>query len=83
MDSDDEQNDDAPNPTPDDDLEESRDDPLNTHVGEDALPEDNDSPAADPTSVPGDPTNPTPASDDSHPSNDTDVDETEAYDQGL
>jgi hypothetical protein len=80
---DDNQDNGALTPTPDDELEETRNDPLNTQVGDDPLAEDNDSPAADPTGVPGDPSNPTPTTDDSHPSNDTDVDETEEYDQGL
>jgi hypothetical protein len=83
MDPEDEQDNHVLNPTPDDDLEESREDPLNTHVGDDPLPEDNDPPAADPTAVPDDPSDPTHTADDSHPSNDTDLDETEEYDQGL
>ncbi len=63
--------------SPDDELEASRVDSLNTQVGDNELPEDNDPPAAD-----ADDTDEV-ATDDTHPSTDSDVDETEAYDQGL
>lgn len=69
--------------TPDDLLEEDREDPLNTEIGDDPLPEDNDPPAADPTSLPEDPTDRTSTTDDTHPSNDTDRDPTETYHEGL
>lgn len=69
--------------TPDDLLEESREDSLNTEVGDDALPEDNDPPAAMPDKLPDEPSDGTPTSDDTHPSNDTDTDDTETYNQGL
>lgn len=80
---DNEQDNDALDPSPDDDLEAARGNLLNTTVGDDALLGDNDSPMSDPAVVPGDPTNDTPTTDDTHPSNDTDTDETETYNQGL
>jgi hypothetical protein len=67
--------------TPDELLEQTRQDPLNASVGDDPMTEDNDSPAAPATDVPpedlGDD-----SADDMHPSQDTDVDPSETYDQG-
>jgi hypothetical protein len=63
---------------PDEVIEDTRQDPLNTDIGDDPLDEDNDRPASDADDIGS-----TPATDDTHPSTDTDVDETERYDQGL
>lgn len=68
--------------SPDDELEESRTAPLNSEVGDDPLPGDFDPPAAPADLEPDDPASTIPALDDSHPSKDSDVDETEAYNQG-
>ena len=83
MDNQDEQTNGELTPTPDDNLEVSRDDGLNNSVGNDPLPEDNDTPADDPTGVPQDPSTEMEAPNDTHPSTDSAVDETEEYDQGL
>ncbi len=59
--------------SPDDELESTRTNPLNAHVGTDALPEDHDTPAAPPSSgvLPPD-----------HPSHDTNLDSNEIYQEG-
>lgn len=60
-------------PTPDDALEAERANPLNYTVGDQPLPEDNDSPAA-PASDTGEPQLPA-----EHPTHDTDIDDDEHY----
>lgn len=76
-------NDDDTHVSPDDVLEETRENPMNAQVGNQPLTEDNDSPAdeADATLDPGDEIDL--PRDDTHPSTDTDIDPAERYDQGL
>jgi hypothetical protein len=65
---------------PDEILEDSRNDPLDTSIGDLPLDEDNDRPASDADDFTDEEDEPT---DDTHPSTDSDVDATERYQQGL
>lgn len=61
----------------DDVLEEERTDPLNHKIGQEALPEDNDTPVEPASPVPGQEHWP-----DDHPSQDTNIDPEEKYQDG-
>ena len=63
-------------PSTDDAMEETRENQDTVNVGQEKLAEDNDSPAA-----PADDSHVTPLPED-HPLNDSDIDKTEAYQEG-
>lgn len=78
MDPDDKQLDDD-DISPDELLEATREDPLDTSIGDEPLDQDNDRPASDADDFDEDEE----PKDDTHPSTDSDVDKTERYQQGL